>query len=454
MGDDSTPLASRKIRRSWPQRLTILTAALAALACFAAAAVLYAGQRIVEDRNLVRIVNPADTVGDLDAQFEATAAAPESTPADDDVADESEPAAEEAPVETFPQAEPAAKNFLITGADNNSCIDEDSPYAPAFGDRTAIGERSDTVMMFRVNPDTSQVAVLSFPRDLWVTIPGRSGQQRINVAYERDAPQRLIDTIYYNFGVPTDHFIQVDFCAFKTLVDALDDVAVPFANPVRDENTGLNVPEAGCYAFDGDHALAYVRSRKLEAFVDGEWVRDPTSDLGRISRQQDFIRRMADDLDSSGRYSPEVIGGLIETTSSHVVMDSGLTTRKILEFAGVLRGVDPAGITTYQIEARPATIQGNSVLVPALDGDNMSRILSVFQGSATLASAPATTTFAETTTATTAPAVDGGAGTDRPDTSEPPNAAPGTDPVPTTTLPEIEAEEIVYGFVPDGTVTC
>ena len=127
-------------------------------------------------------------------------------------------------------------------------------------------------MMWRVNPATSQVAVLSFPRDLWVTIAGRSSQQRINAAYERDNPQQLIDTIYQNFFIPTDHFVQVDFCAFKTLVDAVDGVTVPFATPVSDPTTGLYVPEAGCFTFNGDHALAYVRSRHLEyQTLDGEW---------------------------------------------------------------------------------------------------------------------------------------------------------------------------------------
>ena len=160
-----------------------------------------------------------------------------------------------APPATFPQAEPEAKNFLITGADNNSCVDPDSPYAPAFGDRSNFGERSDTIMMWRMNPATSQVVVLSFPRDLFVDIAGSSRKGRINEAYERDNPQKLIDTIYQNFGINTDHFVQVDFCAFQTLVDAVDGVAVPFDTLVRDPNTGLNVTETGCYTFDGDHAL-------------------------------------------------------------------------------------------------------------------------------------------------------------------------------------------------------
>ena len=82
-----------------------------------------------------------------------------------------------------------------------------------------MGERSDTIMVMRIDPSTKQGAVLSFPRDLWVDIPGRA-PNRINAAYIKDDPQRLIDTIYQNFGVPIDHYIQVDFCAFKTIVEA------------------------------------------------------------------------------------------------------------------------------------------------------------------------------------------------------------------------------------------
>jgi len=450
MSADPPAPSSKKARRTWPQRLTIVIALLAAIASFAAAGALYAGQRIVEDRNLVRIVNPADTAtADADANFTSNGKTPPSDPESEAVTDEPEAdVAEEAPVETFPTPEPDAKNFLITGADNNSCIDPDSPYAPAFGDRTNFGERSDTLMMWRVNPADSQVAVLSFPRDLWVTIPGRAGKQRINVAYERGSPQKLIDTIYQNFGITTDHFIQVDFCAFKTLVDAVDGVAVPFANAIRDDNTGLNVPQAGCFTFDGDHALAYVRSRKLDVLVDGEWERDESSDLGRISRQQDFIRRVADELLAAGAFSPEVVGGLVETSSEYLVLDSELTTRKIIEFAGVLRSLDPAGITTYQIEADPTNVQGNAVLVPRLGGENMSAILSVFQGRATLAGAPEQIFEADEVAS-------GGGAADSGD--QPPATAAAGDPTPTTVapaLPEVQAEEIVYGYVPDPTVRC
>src|SRR5918993_1608410 len=398
-------------RRTWPQRLTITGAFLCAIACFGAAGVLYAGQRVVEDRNIApTIINPSTNTT-------ATIAPPTSEGGD------VEEASEATTPPTFPPAEPGAKNFLITGADNNSCVDPDSPYAPAFGDRSNIGERSDTIMMWRNNPDTSQVAVLSFPRDLWVTIDGRSSQQRINVAYERDNPQKLINTIYQNFGIVTDHFIQVDFCAFQELVNAVDGVTVPFATPVRDPNTGLNVPEAGCYTFDGDPAFAYVRSRKMQSYTheDG-WVTDGTSDLGRISRQQDFLRRTVDRLLDKGAFDPDVAGALIETVSEYIVTDPSLTPRKMLEFAGVMSKVDPTAITTYQIESRNSTIQGNSVLVPTLDGDNMQAILAVFQGRATLTDAPDqvfVTTTAPLDPATTAPAPSPSPTTTRPGPSTP-----------------------------------
>src|SRR6056297_3629641 len=432
-----TPTSAKKIPRTWPQRITVAVVFLLAIGAFGAAGALYAGQRVVEDRNIApAIVDPAQP-------------APVPTPSDSG-GESPEPTA---PPETFPPAEPDAKNFLVTGADNNSCIDPDSPYAPAFGDRANFGERSDTIMMWRVNPSTSQVAVLSFPRDLFVDIAGTSRKGRINEAYERDNPQKLIDTIFQNFGINTDHFVQVDFCAFKTLVDAVGGVAVPFDTLVRDPNTGLNVTEPGCSTFDGDHALAYVRSRSL-LFLDedGEWQRDGTSDLGRISRQQDFLRRTVSRLLSRGVLDPDVAGGLIETNSKYVTTDQELTPARMLEFAGVLRNVDPTRITTYQIEADGATIQGNAVLVPDIDGDNMQAILAIFRGLATLADAPEQvfdTTVPATTLAPTTGDSDGTGGSTGDDRDAPAGTPPSA-----TTLPQLEAEENIFGVVPDENVTC
>jgi LCP family protein required for cell wall assembly len=355
----------------------------------------------------------------------------------------------EPPESTFPDAEPEARNFLITGADNNACVDPDSPYAPAFGDRTDFGERSDTIMVWRVNPSTGQVAVLSFPRDLYVTI-SNGGKGRINSAYRRDDPARLRDTIYLNFGIPIDHYVQVDFCAFKRLVDGVGGVAVPFLYPARDRNTGLDVPASGgeCFTFDGDHALAYVRSRKYE-YEDppgsGNWRQDPTSDLGRISRQQDFLRRTVAKVLSNG-FDPSTASALIETNRRYVTTDDELTPSKLLEFAGVLRGLDAEEIASYQIEADPRTVQGNAVLIPDLDGENMQAILSVFRGEATLAEAPDQQLEPGGTEATRPgqPAT----------TADDDDAATTTTVAPADTVPSVVAEENTLGISPPRDIRC
>ncbi len=351
-----------KLKRSWPQRLLIGALCFAAVGSLGAAASAWFVQQQLEERVLVQLDQATDEPQGT-PDDEASVDRDPLVIVDGDAQDDTFTAATDVPepVETFPPAEPGARNILITGADNNACLDPDSPYAPAFGNRSSSGERSDTIMMWRVNPATNQVAVLSFPRDLWLKIDGRSSKGRINEAYTRDDPQRLVNTIEQNFGIQTDHYVQVDFCAFKELVDAVGGVAVPFENGVRDGNTGLAVAEdnPGCFTFSGEHALAYVRSRKLEYF-DTEtqtWKRDGTSDLGRISRQQDFIRRVGDQL-LANVFSPSVVRSLFDVSREYIVTDSGLTPDKILELSGVLANTDPSEITTYQIEARNATNPG------------------------------------------------------------------------------------------------
>jgi LCP family protein required for cell wall assembly len=440
----------------------------AALLSLLSAALVWVAQQQLENRQIVALAAtpPATTTTTTTTP---AAPAPVDTVALDEVAPEVTQAAEPAPVETFPQAEPEARNILITGADNNACLDPDSRFAPAFGDRQGAGERSDTIMMWRVSPETGQVAVLSFPRDLWLNIDGRSSKGRINEAYERDNPQRLINTISQNFGIQTDHFVQVDFCAFKELVDAVDGVAVPFETPVRDGATGLIVEEAGCFTFTGEHALAYVRSRKMEFLnPDGVWQRDGTSDLGRISRQQDFIRRVGDEL-LSNAFSPDVVRSLIDVSREYIVTDNELTVDKILQFASVLQTSDPATITTYQIEAVDRMIQGNAVLEPRIGGDNMQAVLALFRGEVALGERPeqnlplgdaatattevtATTVPVESPTATTMPPF-------VPTTPAPTTAPLFEEPVGDfggleSTVPVVETENIIFGVVPDSTQSC
>ena len=425
------------------QRLVLVVNCVIVVLCLAGSGGLLIGKNAGEKGRKVAINTGSNQQGGVGEEITVTAAPGQTLP-DDTGSDE-----------TFPEADPTAMNFLITGADNSNdagCVVLQDKGARA-------GERSDTIMVIRLDPATKRSAVLSFPRDLWVKIPGH-GTQRINGAYRRDEPQLLIDTIQAEFGVPIDHFIQIDFCAFERLVRAIGGVSVPLQYPVRDAATGLEVLAAGCHSFDGDEALRYVRSRHFEyQDENGEWHEDPSSDLGRIARQQDFLRRTLTAALKQGVLKPKIISSLYASYRDDLVIDTGMTIDKMIEFVGVVRKVTASAIRTYQVEATGKNISGNAVLVWHKNSENMQAILNIFRGLAPLADAPEQA-FETTTTSSTLPRP--GATTTTVKSPVPPaitSVAPSsTEPSDTTapatgdTAPLSNAPETA--IVPDATVEC
>ncbi len=349
-----------------------------------------------------------------------------------------------------------AKNFLLTGSDNGSCVDPNSPFAGAFGDRTSFGERSDTIMVIRVNPKNNQAAFLSFPRDLWVKIAHSTRTNRINTAFDRKNPNQLIDTIYQNFGVKIDHYVNVDFCAFKQIVDAVGGVSVPFLYETRDKKTGLRIPAPGCFKFSGDHALAYVRSRSGYMYLDpatGEWKADASSDLGRIGRQQDFIRRSMQRALDKGSGSPRVANDLLGAALKNVITDDNLTPITMLQLAQSMRSLDTSAIATYTIAASGQMIGDQAVLVPTIQNEKMRQILAIFQGLASIGS-PTSTVAADTTTGNTITGDTGALGQSQ-TIKFVIVATPTATATTTTTIPQIEAPiQNSVGIVPPDDPTC
>jgi LCP family protein required for cell wall assembly len=354
------------------QRLVLVLNCLIAVLCLAGAVGLLIGKNAGENGLKVAINTSRRPTVPVGQGAAVTAAPGETLPSDT------------GSTETFPVADPTAMNFLITGADNST--DKSCVQLQDQGPRS--GERSDTIMVIRLDPTTKRSAVLSFPRDLYVKIPGH-GASRINSAYRQNDPQLLIDTIQNEFGLQINHFIQIDFCAFQRLVSAVGGVSVPLPFPVKDDATGLNVLEAGCHTFDGVEALKYVRSRHfMYQDANGKYQEDPSSDLGRIARQQDFLRRTLTAALKQNVLRPKIITSLYASYRDDLVIDTGMTIDKMIEFVGVVRKVTASGIRTYQIEATGKNVGGAAVLVWHKDSQNMQAILNIFRGTAPLADAP------------------------------------------------------------------
>ncbi len=277
------------------------------------------------------------------------------------------------------------RNYLLVGSDSRAGLDEDDPANAGFfddeGTVTADGpKRTDTIMILRVAPDTGEAALLSFPRDLWVTIADDGDRNRINVAYTRGR-EVLIDTIRQNFHIPIHHYVEIDFVGFLGLVDAVGGVPFYFDAPVRDSESGLSVPNAGCIDLDARQSLSFARARHLE-YQDldtGRWRSDPSGDLGRITRQQEFIRRAISEAVSKGLSNPATLNDLVDVAVDHVGLDPTLSVRDLLGLGRRFAAFDADTLQTYSLPAVPfRTAGGASVL--ALEDREAEPILNVFRG--------------------------------------------------------------------------
>jgi LCP family protein required for cell wall assembly len=250
-----------------------------------------------------------------------------------------------------------AMTVLLVGSDSRA--DLVPGQESRFG--SISGKRSDAIMLLRTNPDRDQASVLSIPRDLYVPIAGTGKSNRINTAYS-GGPDRMVNTITSALGIPIDHYVEVNFDGFRSIVDAIGGLNVNFPAPARDILAELNIPQAGCVHLDGEQGLAYVRSRHYEFLENGRWKTDPTSDFGRIQRQQDFIRRMIKKAISQAIRNPFTADKLLDSFVSDVIVDSELGTMDLVRLGTTFRSLGSGGIEMLTLPTTGARIAGSSVL--------------------------------------------------------------------------------------------
>jgi polyisoprenyl-teichoic acid--peptidoglycan teichoic acid transferase len=255
--------------------------------------------------------------------------------------------------------EPAAagepQNYLIIGTDN--ALPGEPGYRPELG----ASERSDTIMLLRVDPGSGQATLLSFPRDLYVRIP-EVGRDRINAAIQYGGAERLVATIESNFDIPVHHYVSINLEGFEELVGLVGGIPIYFPEPARDERSGLDVPQAGCVRLDPVQALAYARARAYQTLHEGRWVFDGTGDLGRISRQQHFIRRALDTAIARGARNPLVLRHLVDAGVRSVRLDASLTVDDLVDLGQRFRSFNPDTLTTMSLPVVDDIAGGAEVL--------------------------------------------------------------------------------------------
>ena len=151
------------------------------------------------------------------------------------------------------------ENILMIGSTDRCALKVQNP---AFGicSQGVNGVNSDVVMILHLNPASHSVSILSIPRDLFVPNARKEGANKIDAAlYE--GPDQLIAAVEEDFGIPIQHFVELNFDSFMNVVNALGGIKMYFPEPVYDAYSGLNIQTTGCLALNGTQALQVVRAR-------------------------------------------------------------------------------------------------------------------------------------------------------------------------------------------------
>lgn len=210
--------------------------------------------------------------------------APGETPVD--AAPETE--SSQAPLPAGPTPEPwdgaSRVNVLVMGLDYNDWREGEGP------------PRTDTMILFTIDPVAKTAGMISIPRDLWVSIPGY-GYYKINQAYQLGeanklpggGPELAMKTVEHLLGVPIQYYAQIDFEAFVRFIDEIGGVKIDIPGRIKidiyDDDRGAIILKRGTEVLPGEYALAYARARSTEG-----------GDFDRSQRQQQVIMGIRDQI--------------------------------------------------------------------------------------------------------------------------------------------------------------
>ncbi len=220
-------------------------------------------------------------------------------------------------------------------------------------ERADVVGRSDTLMIATLDSDKNQAALLSVPRDTRVKIKGH-GFDKINAAYAYGGRKLTQETIESLLNTHIDHYIKINVHGFTKIIDALGGIDIDVEKRMYyedpwDDDGGLYIDlQPGMQHMDGKTAITYVR------------YRDEEGDIGRIKRQQNFMKAVMDKL-----VSPTIIPKLpaiVSAVSDSVETD--MSVSEILSFLGTLQDAKDNGLKSEMLPGKPVYIEGISYWVP------------------------------------------------------------------------------------------
>ncbi len=182
-------------------------------------------------------------------------------------------------------------------------------------------------MIFHLSAERDQAYLISFPRDLWVSIPGR-GNNKINAAYGLGGPKLAVSTLENLTDTRMDHAALVDFQGFARLTDAVGGVTV--YNRTAFNSNGVHFPK-GNITVSGERAIYFVGERRAL----------PRGDFDRALNERNVVRAiLAKTLSRKIITDPGRLFAVVSGAAKHLTVDKGLTDSKIRSTVLSLRLTD------------------------------------------------------------------------------------------------------------------
>ena len=227
------------------------------------------------------------------------------------------------------------QNILMIGSTSRCALAQQN-YQYGLCSQGVNGVNSDVVMVLHLDPATHSVSILSIPRDLFVPNARADGANKIDAALF-EGPTQLIAAIQEDFGIPIQHFVELNFDSFINVVNALGQIKMYFPEPIFDSFSGLDIQTTGCLKLDGADALQVVRARHLQYKSPDVTTDDPNywpyeaqSDIARIRRDHEFLRVLATAIQQRGLSNPLTDQQIISSVVGQLVVDQGFSATDML----------------------------------------------------------------------------------------------------------------------------
>ncbi len=242
-------------------------------------------------------------------------------------------------------ADAGTENILMIGSTSRCALKVQNP---AYGlcSQGVTGVNSDVVMILHLNPANNTLSILSIPRDLFVPNARSDGANKIDAALYQ-GPDQLINAIEEDYGIPIQHFVELNFDSFINVVQALGGIKMYFPEPVYDSYSGLNIQTTGCISLNGTQALQVVRARHLQYKPPGVtttnpnyWPQESQSDLARIRRDHEFLRVLASAVKAKGLSNPITDQGLVSGVVGDLTVDSNFSATDMISLVLNYHGVN------------------------------------------------------------------------------------------------------------------